>query len=238
MNNYFKPTLVVVGTFAGLLIALQLQTGPPVSGNFPVDEIEARQELIESYLDEQGYLQSRIVFYRRAIDSAEDNIHAQIGISDLKLLDRLKRHVGLSEVEGNGVEIVLNDSPLARRTNSDILDKNLVQASDIRDVVNLLNAASADAIAVNNQRVMPNSPISSVGTSILVNNVHIAPPFEIQAVGDKAIFLQRLLNGGLLPELFKKAAAGNIELSIIDKNGLTLPIYSADLQSEHLNLIE
>jgi uncharacterized protein YlxW (UPF0749 family) len=108
----------------------------------------------------------------------------------------------------------------------------------LRDIINLLSAARADAISINDQRIIANSPISSVGTTILVNNSHIAPPFIIKAVGDTDLMLQRLLNKALLSEIYARRAKSNIGFEISKKGGISVGIYNGDLKSNYLNLVK
>lgn len=230
--------LVVIGIVTGLLLTWQFATGLPLSSNFPTDEIEARDELLNDFLDEQGYLQSRIVFLRNEIDEAHKVIEEQSEIASLPFLDDLKQDIGLSEIRGAGVEILLDDSPFAIREGVEVSDENLVQAADIRDIVNVLNAANADAISVNNQRVIATSPITSVGTSLLINNAYVAPPFTINAVGDSEIILQRLLNESLLAELYERVSTNHLSMQISVKNIVDIPIYNGNLRTNYLNLID
>lgn len=238
MNKNSLATFLGIGLIMGLLLTWQFQTKIPIEGNFPGDEVQAREELLKSFLDEQSYLQSRIVILRKELADSQNAINDQTKNANFELLEGLKKNIGLTEVSGTGLEVLLDDSPLASRKGALVTDASLVQASDIRDVVNLLNAASADAISINNQRVIATSSISSVGTTILVNNSIIAPPFTISAVGDTEIILQRLLNESLLPEIYERREKSNIVFEIYKKNSLTIPIYNSDLKVNYLNLVE
>jgi uncharacterized protein YlxW (UPF0749 family) len=238
MNNRLFLTFLFTGLLIGLLATLQFKTDLPIVGNFPSDEVVAKQDLLKTFLDEQTYLQSRIVSLRKEMLDLQDNIETQTEKNNFDKLESLKKDVGLTEVRGPGLEISLKDSPLASRTGGDGLDIYLVQASDIRDVINLLFAASADGVSINGQRIIATSPIISVGTTILVNNSHLAPPFTIQAVGDTDIMLQRLLNRELLASLYNKAEKQGIGFDILKKNLIVVPIYNADLKINHIKLVE
>lgn len=238
MRNNFLPTFLITGLAIGLLMTWQFNTKVPLSSNFPGDEVEARDELLKNYLDEQSYLQSRIVSLRKTIADSQEDIELQSESVNLAFLDSLKKDIGLSEVVGEGLEILFNDSPLTTRNIEQASDFMLVQASDLRDIINILNAAKADAISINGQRVIATSPISSVGTTILVNNTHIAPPFIVSAVGDTEIMLERLLNKALLPEIYEKVTKSRIVFEIYKKNRLTVPVYNGNLKVEYLNLLE
>lgn len=238
LKKSFLYVFLGLGVMVGLLLTWQFRTKIPLESNLPSDEVETREDLLKSFQDEQAYLQSKIVALRKQISEAQSGIETQTETVNFELLENLKRDIGLTEVSGEGLEIVLDDSPAVKRQEALASDANLVQASDIRDVINILNAANAEAISINNQRVISSSAISSVGTNILVNNSHLAPPFVINAVGDSEIMLQRLLNVKLLPEIYAKREKGDILLEIQRKNRISIPIYNADLKANFLNLVE
>ncbi len=237
-NRVLLGVLVFTGLIAGLLLSWQFSTEVPLESSFATDSVQAREDLIKKFLDEQSYFQSRIVTLRKQIEDDQDKIEVQTESINLEFLESLKAKVGLTEVVGSGIQITLNDSPLALREGPEISDQNRVQASDIRDIVNILNAASAEAISVNDQRVVANTPISAVGTTILINNSHVAPPFNILVVGDSELILERLLNKNLLPLIYQKKLKSKVIFEITRKNRITVPIYNGDFQVNYLNLVE
>ncbi len=238
MNKISTITLLLFGILIGFLLITQLNTPFPVEGGSPAYEVAAKETLLKTFLDEQSYLQNRIINLREEIAEAQKNIEIFTEVNNLEILEYLKTQIGLTEVEGEGLEIILDDSPLVKRTNLvEASDSNLIQASDLRDIINVLNAARADAISINNQRIISSSAIVSVGTTILVNNAHIAPPFTIKAVGDWEIMLQRLQNKNLLPELYSKKEKSNILFEIFKKNNIKIPIYNGTLRVDYLKLI-
>lgn len=237
MKKGFIFIFLGVGLIVGVLLVRQLVSGTPIDEIFPVDELQAKEDLFKDFLDEQGYLQSRIVSLREQIETAESEIEVQSEIASISFLDDLKKDVGLSEISGKGIEILLDDSPFALREGSEVSDIDLVQAADIRDIVNILYAANVQAISVNNQRIIATSPISSVGTTILINNAHTAPPFTISAVGDKDLILQRLQNDSLLVSVFERASKNELVFQVSVKEWVSIPIYNGDFKVNYLNLI-
>ena len=83
--------LLVFGVVIGIAIVFQFNTKISYTSNFPADEYEARRELIKIFLDEQSYFQSRIVLLREQIDEAQQNINDQSEVSNLAILDSLKK---------------------------------------------------------------------------------------------------------------------------------------------------
>ncbi|MCK9186323.1 DUF881 domain-containing protein [Candidatus Gracilibacteria bacterium] len=237
-NKKFAVSFLLTGLVLGLFLTWQFRTEVPKGGNFLVDEIDARKDLLKSFLDEQAYLQSRIVFLRNEIEKAQILIEDKTKDVNIDILDKLKRKIGLSVVEGEGIEIVIDDSPVASREGANVSDNLLVQASDLRDLVNMLNAAKAEAVSINNQRITAQSPISSIGTSILINNSYISPPFTINAVGDSGAIMQRILNEALLPSIYKRSKKGEVRFKAEPKAFLSIPIYNGDLQANNLNIVK
>ncbi len=237
MQKKALTVFLITGVFAGLLLSWQFQTRIPKGTTFKADEWSARQDILNEYLDEQAYLKSRIVTLREQIHGSQTAVNLQTEGANLEILDTLKKEIGLTPVSGQGVEITLNDSPLALREGAKVSDVLLIQAADLRDIVNLLFAADAEAISVNDQRIIATSPISSVGTTILINNSHIAAPFVIRAVGDTGIISQRLSNRTLLGNLYSRRDKGEIIFEAVAVNSITIPIYNADLKAKYINLI-
>lgn len=228
----------IIGILIGVMLTFQFKTAVPASSDFAADEAVAREDLFKEFLNEQQYLQDKIVKLREEIDSKEKDLSTKSETTNLEALESLKDDVGLSGVRGSGLQITLQDGKNADRLAANVSDADLVQAADIRDLINILFASNADAIAVNNQRVIASSPISSVGTTILVNNAYVTPPFEISAVGDSDIMLQRILNDGSLKGLQERNKKQNVIMKIIVKKLMTIPIYSGDLKAKYLNLVD
>ncbi|MFC1616348.1 DUF881 domain-containing protein [Patescibacteria group bacterium] len=238
MKRQLVGAFFITGLLVGVLIAWQFKTDVPMATNFPSDEIEAKDTLIKSFMDEQSYLQSRIVTLRQDINGAQELVATQSEAASLALLEGLKIDVGLSEVVGEGIEIYLDDSPLANRDDVELTDTLLVQAADIRDLVNFLFSSNADAVSVNEQRIIATTPIYSVGASILINNTYLTPPFTIKAVGDKKLMAKRLRNKEAMPAFFDRIIAEQITFEAIPLNRLIIPMYNGDLRVDYLTLVD
>lgn len=238
MTKHSIILFILTGVFAGFLLTTQFNSDMVFKSRFPTDDAAARAALLEEYLKEQSYLKSRVVTLREKINEEQAGVENQSEDSNVELLEALKTKVGLSPMSGKGVEVLLDDSPIAHRESADITDLDLVQAGDIRDIINLLRAGGAEAISLNNQRVIASSTVTSVGTTLLVNNFHIAPPFNIKAIGDTGILLQRLQSKRLIPSLYEREKNGNIVFELFVKNTINIPIYGGDLKANYLNLVK
>lgn len=238
VKKYFIGIFLGAGLFLGILVSLQFKAETIPSGSYLTDEIQAKDDLIKDYADEQSYLKSRIVSLREKIDEAQNSINARTDKQSLEQLDLLKEQLGLSDVSGKGVEITLSDSPFTIRENAAVTDEDLIQASDIRDVINIIRSADSTGISLNKQRIIATSTIASVGTTILVNNSKIAAPFIIDAVGDSDLIIQKLLDSQLLQSLYNRQKNGNVVMKISVKNSVSIPVYNEDLKTNFINLVE
>lgn len=94
--------------------------------------------------------------------------------------------LGLTDVEGKGIEITVKDDPNATTQSIGIYDDlsyHIVHDGDLRRIVNELKNAGAEAISINDQRIVPTSTIICVGNVIKVNDEKVSSPFVIKAIG-------------------------------------------------------
>ncbi len=133
---------------------------------------------------------------------------------------------GLTPVQGPGVVVTLNDSKkaLSRKLPPGMTPPNIIHDSDINAVINELKAAGAEAIAVNDQRLVAISPVRVSGPTIIVNNTLLTPPFLISAIGDPRTLTAALnVPGGITDQINRFDPT---MFSVRAGDMLTLPAYS------------
>lgn len=238
MSKLLQFILIITGVCVGLLLTAQIRTFLPTSSSFPLDQHKTKNELIKSYTDQQAVLKSRIIALRDEIAKIQEDIQKNYHPEDVDLLTQLKKELGLIEITGEGVEIVLDDSPKVEREVLDINDDSLVHAADLRDLVNVLREAGAEAIAINNQQIVVSTPISCVGNSILVNNFHMLPPFNILVIGDPKLFFSKLSDENVLTDLNKRVEKNGVVIKIKAKGEIVIPLYSGTYQTRYLEVLE
>ena len=75
----------------------------------------------------------------------------------------------------------------------------IVHDTDILEIVNVLRNAGAEAISINDQRVIATTPISCIGTVIKINDEKIGGPYVIRAIGHSDYLKTALeIPGGIL----------------------------------------
>lgn len=101
-----------------------------------------------------------------------------------------RQAVGLSagsvRVTGPGVVIVVDDSRTRQGTDAEVVDQ------DLRQLVNGLWTAGAEAIAINGHRLSARTAIRGAGNAITVDYASLTRPYTVEAIGDPATLAARL----------------------------------------------
>lgn len=139
--------------------------------------------------------------------------------------------IGLTEVTGPGIIITLADSDI---DSTSVLNSSdlLIHDIDLLKVVNELKNAGAEAISINNQRVILTTPIICGGNIININGEKIGSPFEIKAIGSPEALANLSRPGGWLSKLEERG----IKVSTPKKsNSITIPKYSGVLNFKYIS---
>lgn len=129
-------------------------------------ELQQQNELLVQQIDD---LQAQIASYQN-VDSADGTLEALS--EEVNLYKKLG---GFTAVTGEGIVVDFNSSE--QNPNLGALQRHILS------LINELNAAGAEAIAVNEQRVINSTEIRHAGNVLMVNNVQIAPPYIIKVIG-------------------------------------------------------
>lgn len=152
---------------------------------------------IEQYKKQKQELEQKVNELQNQIKNYES---AAAGKSDttknlLKELDDTRTLMGSTDVSGPGITIYLTpDTKLFGNTEDRITDKHLVY------IVNELRFAGAEAISINDIRVVSETGIRNAGNYILINDEKISPSSRIviKAIGDKTLLYKSMS----FPEVF------------------------------------
>ena len=108
--------------------------------------------------------------------------------------DALAPMVGTRAVTGPGLKVTLDD---AHRTAASLpegftADDIVVHQQDVQSVVNALWAGGAEAMMLQDQRVISTSAVRCVGNTLILQGRVYSPPYVITAVGDVQGMRQQL----------------------------------------------
>lgn len=150
--------------------------------------------------------------------------------SAVKDINLLKQRAGLTDVTGPGVVITINDSKVPVKDNENP-NLYLIHDEDILRVLNELRAGGAEAIAVNDQRLLGTSEVRCAGPTVMVNGKVFGPPFVIKAIGDpKTLSAALTMRGGVVDTL----KYWGIELKIQKEEQIVVPAFSGTFREDHV----
>ena len=147
--------------------------------------------------------------------------------------------VGLTEVRGPGVTVVLDDaqapSPLPpNRTGDDYL----VHQQDVQGVVNALWMGGASGVTVMGQRLISASAVRCVGNTVILQGRVYSPPFVIEGVGDIAR-LEAALEAEDSVRFFREwAAEVGLRYDQTRSREMVLPPYTGPLTPKYAEVIQ
>ena len=141
--------------------------------------------------------------------------------------------IGLTDVTGPGVIVTLSDS---KKDASTVLNPSslIVHDADVLSVINELKNAGAEAISINEQRLVPTSSISCGGNIIDINGEKVGAPFVIKAIGLPEQLAGLTRQGGYL-EILKSQSVG-VELK--KNNNITIPKYTGVILYKYVQINE
>lgn len=179
--------IAAVALVATFLVASQARTERQVRRLLAVSSPQLAELAYRMQLEERrrADLEAEVRQLRRQIeDMTETAGRNQRGLRAMSLELREARILaGFTPVEGPGVLIELSDNPRALQPTENPNDV-LLHYTDLVRVVGDLWAAGAEAVAINDERLIGTSAIECVGTTVLVNQRRLTPPFRVTAIGD------------------------------------------------------
>jgi uncharacterized protein YlxW (UPF0749 family) len=133
-------------------------------------------------------------------------------------LGRIRAWSGLDPVAGKGVQIQVSGE---------------VDAASVDDLLNELRNAGAEAIAIEDIRVVARTTVGGVPGSLDVDGTLLRDPFTIRAIGRPDVLVGSLTRvGGIIAQLGATNPSATVDVVPMDKL-MTLPATRRDLVPGH-----
>ncbi|MCI8700175.1 MAG: DUF881 domain-containing protein [Clostridia bacterium] len=145
-----------------------------------------------------------------------------------KELYQLKTLLGTINVEGPGIIITIKEVNV---------ENDRITYEDLLVIVNALKGAGAEAISINNHRIVTTSYISDIGvgnnTYININGERVLAPYVIKAIGNQTYLESALFgSGGYVDELQKYG----FDVEIERNNNTTIEAYTdEEIKAKYMN---
>ena len=191
-----------------LLAGLLLAATHGVSGGAEIRRSDAPR-LVDLVREAQSSV-SRLDAERDELANRLDSVHGRS--PDAALAAMLKRsaelagEAGMDPVHGPGLAVTLQDAQRdanGRFPRDASPDDLVVHQQDIQAVLNALWSVGAEAIQMQDQRIIATSVPRCVGNTLLLNGRTYSPPYTITAIGNAAA-MQSALAAAPLVTLYKQ----------------------------------
>lgn len=140
--------------------------------------------------------------------------------------------LGLTEVKGSGIIIKLDDNREVKADEVLDISSYLVHEQDLIHIINELFNAGADAISINNKRIVNTTSILCDGNILRINDEMVGVPIEIKAIGypERLYYNMALRQGGYLMLMATDGVIVNVEKS----DDITIPKYEGVFKYEFI----
>lgn len=229
--NKWQIYIAFICLVLGLSIAVQFKVQRRIEGSLYNPRVEDLTTALKDSEKQRENLENQVSSMREKLQQYEKMMAEDEGSTKLlkNELQEARLASGAVAVEGPGIIVVLEDSNEVIQPGEDP-NAFLIHDSDILKVVNELKAGGAEAISVNDQRIIAMSEVRCAGPTILVNKTRLVPPYEIRAIGDPQIMETSLrMPGGIIETL----EYWGIRITIKKNEKITIPAYKGGFQFQY-----
>ncbi len=230
-----KTIRIVMGIVCLVLaLAITIQLRTMKEQNSDVSQSFANDELKDSLLQWKER-------YEKATQSLQDsskeleNARTEATTNDSnskEKTDKLNKNnvlLGLTDVSGDGLLITANDSKITAST--DDISKYLVHDGDLREIVNELTNAGAEAISINDERIVSSTCIICAGNVISINGEKVSAPFTIKAIGNQESLYGAITRSGGYIQYMK---AATIPVEVKKTSNIQIKKFSGALTQKYI----
>ncbi len=134
-----------------------------------------------------------------------------------------EKFLGYTDVQGEGIVITLKDN-----------DFRNIERFDLISLVNELKLAGAEAISINDERIVNQTDIALINNRIiLVNGRRIAGPYVVKAIGDRKYLESAItIKGGFLDEI----KANDKDIAYTVEENIMIPKYQGEMKLDYINV--
>lgn len=178
--------------------------------------------------------------------SAEvDRLGQGVGDSEVRRLraevEELRQPAGFTAVRGPGVTVTLDDAPDEEfdQAEADGIpdDRLVVHQQDIQAVANALWLAGAEAMTLQDQRVVSTTGIKCVGNTVVLHGVPFAPPYVITAIGNQEDLLAALEDSDYIAGYRTYVEAYGLGYDVALEDQVELPAFTGTAELAHARVV-
>ncbi|MBQ2747134.1 MAG: DUF881 domain-containing protein [Firmicutes bacterium] len=220
MSKYIRILSTgLLAAFIGVVLAVQMGStaGADQGGLVPYSKVkdyevalnEARLEKEEA-LKELEAAEARLAIIENEMAQDDEVIEAM-----LTETEKYKLLTGAVDVHGPGIIMTIKD-PIVTDEFMDDMSVITYHYEELLSLVNKLKEAGAEAISINEHRIIQTTEISLAGKNININGKATAPPYYVKAIGDPTTMTNALTIRSGIVETLKKNYNLIVEIEMVE----------------------
>lgn len=214
-NRSSQLSLTILCFILGLLLVAQFRTQWMTNDSNLFTSSADQLVIISSLVENNARLREEMEVLEEQLSEYQQATRRTMLESLVGELNKVRVINGLAEVSGAGVEASL-DGPIG--------------VLDLQDLVNELRNAGAEALAVNGERLILYSVITSTEDGVItINGTQLSRPYVLQAIGPPETMEAALLRSGGLIAALERNYEG-LAVSVIKRERMVLPVYKGTIE--------
>lgn len=231
-KGQLEITLVCI--VIGIMIVMQYKSVAQLGGSVSNTRAQELTGQLNQLQKEKESLTSTVSELENRINEYEDQ-----AAQDNRIVENLRKNIqeakmlaGQTDVRGSGIIISLDYTPL---DGEEYFDPFLIYPEYLLLLLNELNSAGAEAISINNQRIISTSEVRLAGNHIVINGQKFSSPFTFQIIGDAQTLESAIqLRGGIV-ELLNSVY---VQVNIKREEDIIIPKYEGVIEYEYAKPVE
>lgn len=211
-------SIAVVAMILGLLVVIQFRSQSSGTGLEALSAQELTQ-LVANLNTRNEQLRAEIATTESELATLQGaQARGESSVDQLRLdLARVRSWAGLDAVSGSGVRVSVAGQ---------------IAGAGVQDLLNELHNAGAEALAVEDVRVVAGTVVAGPPGALSVDNTALGDPFEISALGNPATLTGSLTRaGGIVAQL--AATYPDAQITVVPVDLLLIPATTRDLTPAH-----
>lgn len=217
----------IIAMLVGLVLAMQLSnaSSSEQGGLVPIlklkdYEVALKQTRIEKEeaLDELERVEGRLNAIEKEMADEDEIIKGLVEDTE-----KYKIIAGITDVQGPGILVTIRDPEITDEYQEDI-SVITYNYELLLSLVNKLKEAGAEAISINENRIVQTTEISLAGSHININGIATAPPYNIKALGNPDTLHNTITIRGGTVEVMQKNY--DLRVTVTKKADIKVPRYS------------
>ncbi|MDV7356336.1 DUF881 domain-containing protein [Rhodococcus oxybenzonivorans] len=228
-SNLWRIAVLVVCLVAGLLVATtrQVSHGNEIRAGDSTrlsDLVRNAQAETDDVAETRDRLAAEVESLQQEAAASDTGV-AQV-LADTKAL---ATDAGLTPMTGPGITVTLTDAPRDADGKYPVdaaPDDLVVHQQDVQSVLNALWVGGAEAVGMQDQRIVNTSAPRCIGNTLLLHGRTYSPPYVMSAIGDPARLEAALANEPGIRVFKQYATRFGLGYSQTASGQLTVPGYA------------